>query len=725
MWELVKALAYIVVLVPAVILSCIGLIFQWVQGLIEKSNEQKQAALDARAKAIEDKERERNLLGPHADTIVLEQFIADHHTIFPSADSILETLQQRYFDACKEQKPVFEIVVPLLVAFLKLYQDEGFNEPLHQAIMSGEIEKGRYRDQLIERVKKLQNAGAVFDTYARKALECELLVTDYLPPFARIPADQRYPDEEPPRSTTLTLVDTMSRLEEMIDRLTAVISDEETRTLGLFTKFRKQLEENQTVKHDKNPRAIIDARLAHTRLHTIFDTQVPFEIPISRRLEHTAIVAGSGWGKTQLLQSIIATDLKKENPPAIVVIDSTGAMIKRIQRLAVFNEKLKDRLVIIDPEQTPVPALNMFDVSNPRLQQYDEALRESIESEIVGLFNYVFSSTENPLTAQQATPFAFMVRLLLSMPGANINTLIELLEDNPKNGYDGALPIFKAAIDRLDPTAQTFFKTQYYSRGTSEARRDQIAQRVYGVIKVPAFQRMFSTVNRVDMFAELNKGSVVVVNTSENLLKDASATFGRYMIARTMAAAFERASIPEGDRRPAFLIVDEAAPYFDDTFEKLLTRVRQFKLGVVIAFQHLEQASQKLRSAIASSTSVKYAGGVGFTDRAWLAREMETSHDFIGAQKKDSREPPHWSQFACYVRNFTDNAVSLTVPFYQLENEPKMSDEEHRRILQLNREQVSYTAPPQPAPLSVVSDVPQVQMASPQERAATISKENW
>jgi len=110
---------------------------------------------------------------------------------------------------------------------------------------------------------------------------------------------------------------------------------------------------------------------------------------------------------------------------------------------------------------------------------------------------------------------------------------------------------------------------------------------------------MFSTVNSLDMFTELNRGAIILVNTSENFVKDASPLFGRYMIARVMADAFERASTPREDRRPTLLIVEEAAPYFDDTFDKLLTRVRQFKLGVVIAFQHMEQASDGLRSAIA------------------------------------------------------------------------------------------------------------------------------
>ena len=413
------------------------------------------------------------------------------------------------------------------------------------------------------------------------------------------------------------------------------------------------------------------------------ESRVPFDISLEDRGEHTAIVAGSGWGKTQLLQSIIADDLERDDPPGLVVIDSTGAMVQRIQRLAVFNEHLKDRLVIIDPEQDPVPALNMFDVSNPRFSAYDEGLRERMQGEVIDLFNYVFSTVKNPLTTRMETAFAFMVRLLLSIPGANIHTLLDLLlADNPKSGYEQAA--FREHIGKLDETSQDFFKSQYYAR-SSDGLREQIRARVFDIVKVPAFERMFSTVNKVDMFTELNRGAIVLINTSEALLKEGSATFGRYIIARVMAAAFERVPILPEDRRFAFLIVDEAAPYFDETFEKLLNRVRQFKLGVVIAFQNLEQASEKLRSTIASSTAVKYAGGTGYTDSRWLAREMRVDPEFVLAQKRDGARPPQWTQFACYLRNFTDRAVSLTVPFYALENMPKMSDEEHAQLLERNR----------------------------------------
>jgi len=718
-WEFIKllwALCFTIVAAFASLIACIGLGLQAIQRLFEKKEEQRKLELDAREEALNQLEARRNLLGPNPDTDVLEAHATELllKAGFPAWETFLDGIKERYEATCQTGgglAAAYEARWPLITALVELYIQEGLFEPPARQLVAGVIDAGRYRDALVAYVHKVQDPGKLLEVLSRKLIESAMAFTSRLPPFARQPLAAEH--VEAADTNSIALIDALPNVGSIVDEMTMPLLDVEARVLNLFPVFRKQFEENKANEKRKpsedkrSPREIVAAYLKDTKLKQVFECNVPFEIPISRRLEHTAIVAGSGWGKTQLLQSMIAADLQKPNPPAVVVIDSTGAMVRRVQRLAIFNQQLKDRLVIIDPELDPVPALNMFDISNPRFQAYDAALRESIESEIVGLFNYVFSSTDNPLTAQQATPFAFMVRLLLSMPGASINTLIELLEDNPKAGYEDAAPKFKQAIERLDTTAQTFFKTQYYSRGTSEARRDQIAQRVYGVIKVPAFQRMFSTINKVDMFAELNKGSIILVNTSENLLKEASATFGRYMVARTMAAAFERATIPESDRSPAFLIVDEAAPYFDDTFEKLLTRVRQFKLGVVIAFQHLEQASQKLRSAIASSTTVKYAGGVGYSDRSWLAREMETAHEFIGAQKKDSREPPHWSQFACYVRNFTDQAVSLTVPFFQLENLPKMTDAEHAALAERNRARVSADRTPEVAAAEFPSaDIP-------------------
>ncbi|MDR3571754.1 MAG: type IV secretion system DNA-binding domain-containing protein, partial [Candidatus Pacebacteria bacterium] len=619
---------------------------------------------------------------------------------FPNAEAFANSVMLGYLP--HQKTPPIPPVVYFFVAVSEvLFQDEAFDKlPNAPARLDG-IDGARYRDLLAERLKRTQDPALTIATMENTLRESLRDFHKLLPGVAqasRSKLAELLEADDATRAIKVPLIELLPDVGKAVDAVVLPFFSQEVRELNLFASLRKKLEENQAAMSGSKstlvmpsnfkgtPREIVTGYLNGTVFEDLFDIDIPFEIPTSRYLEHAVLVAGSGHGKTQTLGALIARFLQEKNPPALVVVDSTGALVKKIERLALFNDRLKDRIVIIDPEHEQPPALNMFDVSNARMRSYSDAMRSSVETEIVQLFNYIFTSAQNDLTSRQGTVFSYVVRLVLSMPDSTIDTLRQVLEEDPKGGFVNSR--YRATIETLDATAQDFFKNQYFEL---KGFREQIAQRVYGLVQVPAFQRMFATNNKVDFFDELqNRGSIIVVNTSESMLKqDASTLFGRYIIARTMAAAFERAGIPQEKRRPTFLIIDEAAPYFDDTFDKLLTRVRQFKLGVCVAFQHMEQASEKLRSSIASNTSVKMAGGLGYTDSRWLARDMETTPEFLKSQRRDSAEPPQWTQLACYVRNFTPQAVSLTIPFYVLENMPQMTPAEHGALLERNRMRVS------------------------------------
>jgi hypothetical protein len=415
---------------------------------------------------------------------------------------------------------------------------------------------------------------------------------------------------------------------------------------------------------------------------------VPFVFTDRQRYEHTHVIGGSGHGKTQLLQHLIYRDLTRDEPPALIVIDSQGDMLRKIQRLELFAQPpLADRLVIIDPEDVEhPPALNMFDMTNARLAGYSRAHREQIEAGVIELYNYVFGALAAELTQKQGTAFAFVSRLMLSIPGATIHTLRELMEDEAQS-LDRSH--FAEHIVKLDPTALAFFENQFFSRAFQQTRQ-QIARRLYGVLQVPAFDRMFSAqANKLDMFEAIQNGRIVLVNTSKALLKsDASALFGRYMIALAMRAIFERVAVRRHD--PAFLIVDEAAEYFDDNLETLLSQARKYNMGVLFAHQHLEQLSPPLRSSVAANTSVKIAGGISDRDARALAPDMRTNAEFVTSARK--RE--HSTEFACYVRNMTDTAVKLTIPFGTLEGASPMSRQAHAALIERNRARYATSSDP-------------------------------
>jgi hypothetical protein len=81
----------------------------------------------------------------------------------------------------------------------------------------------------------------------------------------------------------------------------------------------------------------------------------PLIIPEESRFEHTLVLAGSGHGKTQLLQSMIINDLEDvgRGAKSVIVIDSQGDMIRNILRLGILSpsqfDSIADRLVLIDP----------------------------------------------------------------------------------------------------------------------------------------------------------------------------------------------------------------------------------------------------------------------------------------------------------------------------------------------------------------------------------------
>lgn len=531
----------------------------------------------------------------------------------------------------------------------------------------------------------------------------------------------RLADDAPDDTLSVPLVALMRDPGDVIQRLINTLAKSELSEAGLFIELQDRFYRNICAASgidpdDEKPRRpfvtadeseLAPAELAETYLRgtpfrELFLTPIPFVLPDAVRFEHTHIVAGSGHGKTQLLQHLILRDLQRDDPPALIVIDSQGEMLRKIQSLALFAVQ-PERLIIIDPEQYS-PALNMFDAANSRAGSYSELHREQLQAGIVELYNYIFASIAAEMTSRQSTAFAFVARLMLAIPGSTIHTLRELMEDGASSIEQSP---FRDAIATLEPTAQSYFRNQFFTKRYADLKQ-QIARRLYGVLSVPAFDRMFSAPsNSLDMFAAMQAGKVVLVNTSKALLKsDASALFGRFLIALVIRAIYER--VASSDRHPAFLIVDEASEYFDDNIQLLLEQARKFNVGLVLAHQHLDQLSGGLRSAIAANTAIKLAGGVNDRDARALAPDMRTTAEFISGMRKER----NGTQFACHVRNLTESALQLSVPFGSLEAMPRMDAATQEALIRRNRERYSATPAPSapdrdtPVPVATSRDTP-------------------
>jgi hypothetical protein len=410
----------------------------------------------------------------------------------------------------------------------------------------------------------------------------------------------------------------------------------------LYNKLADNLERAKFV-HPPEYKGDVEAYLTGTKLLPLLDAPVSLDIPWPVFFEHMHIVGGSGSGKTQWLAQHILRTI--ETQASIVVVDSQGDLIPRLQTL----KSIQDRVLYINPRQPP--SIHLFGEG-------------SIE-----IFDYLFSGIIGAdLTAKQSVFFRMMARLLQSIPGATILDMFYMMND---------VGPYKQHIHKLPQLQRLFFEQDFNSKTFSQTK-EQVRYRLNALLENATMQQLLGPSSTpLNLEKALNGGAVILVDTSKEHLKSASPAFGRIFLALILQAIYNRASIPEGKRRPTFLIIDEAQEYFDENIDDLLTQVRKYRCGLVLAHQYLGQCTPQLRESLAANTSIKMVSGVSSQDARALAPELRTTTDFILSKRP--------LEFATYVRNVTDKAVSVQVTPGLLDNEAHVE-----------RITVQHTAPPQP-----------------------------
>lgn len=482
------------------------------------------------------------------------------------------------------------------------------------------------------------------------------------------------------------LVHAIGNLPQGVNDLLATFAQEEPQEYQLFPKLTDRLEANLIAASGGNPadsksfsRApklpaqsdikepadLIRTYLGGTPLMDVFRQTIDFAIPEPVRFEHHHIVAGSGHGKTQTLQFLIAEDLKAvaEGRRSVIVIDSQGDLIRRISRLKLFapGQPLHDRLVLIDPTDVEYPvSLNLFDVGLKRLDRYSQLDRERLTNSILELYDFVLGTLLSAeMTQKQNVIFRYVTRLMLHIPDATIHTLRELME--PKSELK-----FAGHMETLTGSAREFFRTEFASSEFAQTRK-QVLRRLWGILENQTFERMFSHPrSKLDLFAEMNAGKVILINTAKDLLKEqGTEIFGRFFIAMIAQSAQERATLKEHQRMPTMVYIDEAADYFDRNVGIILSQARKYNVGMVLAHQYMGQLDPKLQEAIAANTSIKFAGGVSAKDSRQLAPMMSCTPELIESQPKGS--------FAAYLRGVTKQAIPLSFPLGHMERMEPMT----------------------------------------------------
>lgn len=342
------------------------------------------------------------------------------------------------------------------------------------------------------------------------------------------------------------------------------------------------------------------ARTNHRNLN------VSFGIKQSDRLSHMYVIGKTGVGKSTLLKTLALQDFAAGRGFALV--DPHGDLVA----------PLADGIRTLDPDRVVY-----LDAPNPWQPYGYNPLRrvrdDKIPLAVSGLLE----------TLKKLWPDAWGVR----MEHVLRNTLYALLERD-----DARLPDilrmysddkFRKSIVRQirNETVKQFWQEEfehYPARLRAEACAP-IQNKMGAMLSDPTLYRILVE-PQIDLrFRSLmDEGKILLVNVSKGRLGEESALLLGSLIVSTLGlAAFSRAEARSENRKPYFVYLDEFHNFTTLMLANMMSELRKYGVGLVLAHQHLHQLEPDIRHAVLGNAATLISFRLGAEDASYLAREFQ------------------------------------------------------------------------------------------------------
>lgn len=346
-----------------------------------------------------------------------------------------------------------------------------------------------------------------------------------------------------------------------------------------------------------------------------------FGIKQADRLFHTYVIGKTGTGKSTLLESMARQDLAAGR--GFALLDPHGDLVDRIAGAVPLGE------------QGRVTYLNVPDAKQPFGYNPLRHVRdEYIPLAASGLLE----------TFRKIWPDAWGVRMehvlrnalytLLEHPGSTLADVPRLLTDK---GFRQTL-----VRDVRNPVVSAFWREEY-EKYSPRYRADSIApiqNKLGAFLSDPKLRRVL-TAPEHDLHVRrmMAERQVLLVNLARGHLGEGtSSLLGALLVTTIGLAAFSRANVPEKEREPFFVYIDEFQSFTTDFLATMLSELRKYRVGLTLAHQHLGQLSLETRAAIFGNVGTLISFRIGSDDARIVAREFEPtfrSQDLIELPNHD------------------------------------------------------------------------------------------
>lgn len=344
---------------------------------------------------------------------------------------------------------------------------------------------------------------------------------------------------------------------------------------------------------------------------------LPIGLDVTDACQHLVVTGPTGSGKSNLLLNLMQTDVNAGR--GMVVIDPKTDLVTDL--LARIPKSRWDDVVALDPSHEMPVGVNPFNIPG----RPPELIADAILAVIRDLFPSMFGPrTSDVLHSALLT--------LASIHGSSLDQLPRLLTE----------PGFRTRLMRSirDPHLRGFWQQFDALSETAQAQwAGPVLSRLRQFLLRPQLRRMLGQAEpRFSLSDVFTKNKILLVPLNTGLIgNEAAALLGSLIVSSLWGLALGRAAVPEAQRRPVSIYIDEAQEFLrlGGELPDALARSRSLKVGWHLAHQYREQFSPEVRAAIDANTRSKIAFGMEIADAKALAAMAPdlTPDDFMALER--------------------------------------------------------------------------------------------
>ncbi|MCG3134375.1 MAG: hypothetical protein HMLKMBBP_01681 [Planctomycetes bacterium] len=330
-----------------------------------------------------------------------------------------------------------------------------------------------------------------------------------------------------------------------------------------------------------------------------------FGLRAGDRLQHVYIIGQTGTGKTTLMANLMWQDLKLGR--GFAFLDPHGDAVERL--VAQIPSDRRASVIYLD-----VPNPDCEFGFNP-LESVALEQRAFAASGIIEAFRSVWGTTWGP-RLEHILRNALLT--LLDQPEATLADISRLFTDDA---------YLKACLPQITHPTNLEFWTREFAKYPYRYRVEAIApvQNKLGAFlaQPPLFRLLTRPRSGYNLRQVFDERGVLLVNLAKGRIGgDGAALLGSLIVSRLGLVGLSRQDLPEEARVPFFIYLDEFHTFTTTALSGMLSELRKYRLGLVLAHQFSAQLETEVRDAVFGNVGTLIVFRVGPDDARVLHRQF-------------------------------------------------------------------------------------------------------